>query len=377
MSPIKLSFSLWLSIFAGTIFAGPFPPSAGLPGSDAVAASDSRFTLWANACDVVRGPQQIDVQGSPLANYGMPANATGPSDATPDQPYPIVSLGDGGTATLTFAQPIGDAPGPDIVVFENAFADNFLELAHVEVSSDGVHFFRFPSISLTTPSATLGQGGSVDPTNVRNLAGKYIAGYGTPFDLAELRNVSPLLDIQRITHVRVVDVVGTNDPLYGSFDSVGHIVIDPYPTPFPSGGFDLDAVGAFSQTTTTFAAWETVQGITNPDPTMVSNGNGVPNLIEYLTGTGVITLTRTASSITASFPRLSYRSGGNLRIETSQDLVHWSVLGESINGAAFTSSNGSPPISESGTNLVTVTTTLPASATPIFFRLSAALVPSP
>ena len=64
-----------------------------------------------------------------------------------------VSLGDGGTVVLTFPQPIGDVPGPDFAVFENGFKafDNsfFLELAHVEVSSDGVNFYRFPSSSLT------------------------------------------------------------------------------------------------------------------------------------------------------------------------------------------------------------------------------------
>lgn len=50
-----------------------------------------------------------------------------------------------------------------------------------------------------------------------------------------------------ITHVKLVDVVGTIDPLFGSFDSQGNVVNDLYPTPFPSGGFDLDGVGVIHQ----------------------------------------------------------------------------------------------------------------------------------
>lgn len=215
-----------------SVLAGPFQPAAGLPGSDAIAASDSRFTLWATAATVARGPTEIDFLGSSLASYGTDTDATGPADATPASPYLVVSLGDGGMATLTYSQPFGDVPGPDLVVFENGFSASFLELAHVEVSSNGVNFFRFPSTSLTAASANIGEGGAVDPTNIRNLAGKYLAGFGTPFDLSELRHVSPLLDIQRITHVRIIDAVGTNDPAFASLDAAGRIVIDPYPTPF-------------------------------------------------------------------------------------------------------------------------------------------------
>ena len=38
-------------------------------------------------------------------------------------------------------------------------------------------------------------------------------------------------------------VVGTIKPEYATYDSEGHIVNDPWPTPFESCGFDLDAVG--------------------------------------------------------------------------------------------------------------------------------------
>ncbi len=364
----KISAALTLATLAGPALAGPYSPAAGQPGSDAIAAGDSRFTTWATHCVVVRGPTEIGYEGSTFASYGTDSAATGASDATPDSPYPVVSLGDGGTATLEYSQPFGDVPGPDLAVFENGFFTNFLELAHVEVSSDGVNFFRFPSTSLT---AALGEEGSVDPSDVRNLAGKYTASFGTPFDLAELRNISPLLDIQRITHVRVIDVIGTDDPVLASFDAAGHIIIDPYPTPYFSGGFDLDAVGAFSQTTTTFAAWKTAHAITDPDPAADTNRDGVPNLIEYLTGTGRVSPGVSSGNFTLSFPRLAYRADGNLRLEGSADLARWAPLARSDHGAAMTSTAPGVSISETGTAARQTTVTLPGNSAWKFFRLAA------
>ncbi|MEO8614021.1 MAG: hypothetical protein ABI600_02685 [Luteolibacter sp.] len=368
---LKISTAIAPAIFAGQLLAGPYPPAAGQPGSDAISAADSRFSVWATDSVVERGPTEIGYPGSTLATYGTDAAATGTSDANPNSPYPVVSLGDGGTATLEYSQPFGDVPGPDFAVFENGFASSFLELAHVEVSSDGVNFFRFPSTSLTAASTTPGTGGSVDPSNIRNLAGKYLAGFGTPFDLAELRNVSPLLDIQRITHVRVIDVIGTNDPALASFDAAGHIVIDPYPTPYFSGGFDLDAVGAFSQTTTTFAAWKTAQTITAADPTTDSNHDGVANLIEYLTGTGRVFLGVSGGTLTLSFPRLAYRADGNLRLEGSPDFQHWSPLALSDHGAAMIPTAPGVSVAESGAAAVQTTVTFPATSAWKFFRLAA------
>ena len=45
----------------------------------------------------------------------------------------------------------------------------------------------------------------------------------------------------------IVDVVGSIDPLYATHDSLGNIVIDPWPTAFASGGFDLDGMGVIHQ----------------------------------------------------------------------------------------------------------------------------------
>jgi hypothetical protein len=80
---------------------------------------------------------------------------------------------------------------------------------------------------------------------VHNLAGKYRVNYGTPFDLSELAGI-PLLDVSQITHVRLIDVVGSIDPLYGTLDSQGNYINDPFTTPWVSSGFDLDGVAVLN-----------------------------------------------------------------------------------------------------------------------------------
>ncbi len=229
--------------------AGPFAPQAGQPGSTAIAAADPRFVEWANSVvNLTRGPQNISNPNLGLASFGTPANALGPSDAATNSAG-VVSLGDGGQITLSFPQPICDGVGPDFAVFENGFASGglaFLELGFVEVSSDGTNFFRFPATSDTQTATQVASFGLLDATNLNNLAGKYVAGFGTPFDLSELAGVSPLLDVNDVRYVRIVDVVGSIDPLYATHDSVGNIVNDPWPTPTASSGFDLDAIGVIN-----------------------------------------------------------------------------------------------------------------------------------
>jgi len=135
-----------------------------------------------------------------------------------------------------------DGPGFDFAVFENSFSNDFLELAFVEVSSDGTHFFRFASVSNTQTNEQVETFGTLDATKIHNLAGKYRGGYGTPFDLAELNEIEGL-DIHHVVAVKVIDVVGSIDTAYATYDSEGNIINDPWPTPFESSGFDLDAVG--------------------------------------------------------------------------------------------------------------------------------------
>ncbi len=224
---------------------GPFCGAVGTDGCNAIAANDNQFVAWATNVVLTRGPQMITNPDGPFASFGGDTNAIGP--ATMDNTMDAVSLGDGGSALVTFERPIRNGEGPDFAVFENSFNDSFLELAFVEVSSDGEHFVRFPATSLTpTDEQVSGAVGGVDPTMLNNLAGKFRIGYGTPFDLEELAG-SENLDIDSIVYVRIIDAIGTIDPQYATYDAFGHIVNDPWPTDFYSSGYDLAGVGVIHQ----------------------------------------------------------------------------------------------------------------------------------
>lgn len=242
---------------------GPFCGGVGTDGCNAIAVDDNQFVAWATGVVVTRGPQMITNPTGPLASTGEETNAIGP--ATPNNVYDVVSLGDGGSALITFERPIRNGEGPDFAVFENDNYGNFLELAFVEVSSDGEHFVRFPATSLTPTDEQVGSFGSVDPTFINNLAGKFKIGYGTPFDLEELAD-SANIDLDSIVYVRVIDVIGTIDPQYASYDAFGHIVNDPWPTNFASSGFDLSGVGVIHQKPVGIKNHEMPQVFAYPNP---------------------------------------------------------------------------------------------------------------
>ena len=231
--------SILLMALVPTILWAQFAPEAGVAGTTAMHADSSAFVAWATGCTVDRGPQQIDDLSLGLVSYGADDDALGKADNM------VVSLGDGGTAVLTFASPICNAQGPDFAVFENPFHNTphcFLELAFVEVSSDGENYFQFPAVTNVPSTEQMGGFGVMEASLIHNFAGKYEVMYGTPFDLDELEDDAKL-DKSHITHIRLVDVIGTINPEYATYDSEGHIVNDPWPTPFWSSGFDLDAVG--------------------------------------------------------------------------------------------------------------------------------------
>lgn len=189
--------------------------------------------------------------GTVGSGWNDPTVAIGPVSG---DNFDIVSLGESttnpGKITLSFKSGIRNAAGADFAVFENAFGSNtsvFAELAYVEVSSDGSHFARFPNASLTAnPIHGLG---FVDPTNIRNLAGKHINSggdsYGTPFDLSDLTNdplvLSGQVNLRAIDYVRLIDIAGDGS----SLDSSGRPIYDSYPTS-DSAGFDLQAVGVLN-----------------------------------------------------------------------------------------------------------------------------------
>ncbi len=222
----------------GEKVAAQFSPDGGLPGSTAIHRDSVAFEAWAEGVTFGAGPLDIARPGLGTVNVDTFRRVLGAADGA------TVSLGDGGTATLTFGGAIANGPGVDFVVFENGFGVGdgtvFAELAFVEASSDGATFVRFPSTSLT--AQPVGSFGTLRPELIDGLAGKFSAPYGVGFDLSDLPATTGF-DASRVTHVRLRDVIGTADAAFAKTDSEGSIVLDPYPTPFASGGFDLDAVG--------------------------------------------------------------------------------------------------------------------------------------
>ncbi|MBT8365406.1 MAG: hypothetical protein KJP23_11935 [Deltaproteobacteria bacterium] len=243
-----------------TVAAGPYPPAADEAGSTAVWKGDPAFMAWASDYEnYIVGPEV----GS---TWKTPEKALGPAVGTS---FDIVSLGRGGEITLIFDPPFKNGAGWDFAVFENSFSDVFLELAYVEVSSDGETFVRFDNDSLTNSPVT--GFGAIDPTNIDGYGGKYRQGYGTPFDLADLAIKNDVLSgavlLAAITHVRIVDIIGDGS----FFDSDGDVIYDPYPTS-GSIGFDLDAVGARYEKNAS-------DPLTEIDPpTLISPGDGLANV---------------------------------------------------------------------------------------------------
>jgi hypothetical protein len=216
----------------------------GLAGSTSPAVPSASPSLLGWATSVVEYLPGADV----TSTFQTPANALGAYSTS------VVSLGNGGAITLGFADAITDGPGDDLAVFENGFYSDatgqllFTELAYVEVSSNGTDFVRFDSASRRATPV-----GGFDYQDVRELgglAGKDGGGWGTPFDLTALRNEPAVragtVDLDAITHVRLVDVVGADDyPRPGDRfpDSFGRAVFDTFKGT-GSGGFDLRAIGA-------------------------------------------------------------------------------------------------------------------------------------
>ena len=208
-----------------------YPGPAGTPGTTAIPADSPAIVGWANsyASPVSWGEDLIGL-------WQAPEEALGPASGDPGA---VCSLGNGGALTLSFAGEIRDDAGPDLAVFENGLTDRFLELAWVEVSSDGEHWLRFDSAYLGHEPVPAY--GGHDATLIGGLAGAYRVGFGVPFDLATLQNRAAvrqgLVDLQGITAVRLVDVRGDGSQL----DSFGAPIYDPHKT-VESAGFDLDGV---------------------------------------------------------------------------------------------------------------------------------------
>jgi hypothetical protein len=277
---------LVISVFA---YAGPYTE----PGVNGYIGEDRRHADPADPNAVINpifrswATSVVSYEHAPgvLAVWGDPNKALGP--ATGDY-LDVVSLGDldqgqigqgvgPGQITLSFSEAIRDCNGYDFVVFENGLVSlintgggsikgqMFAELGYVEVSSNGVDFVRFPSVSLT--EGLVGMYGTIEISDVYNLAGKHPNGngvcVGTPFDLREIAGqdnvLSGVVDINNINYVRIVDIPGSGDfedeavehidphswPFW-DFYTNSHPIYDAWVT-FESGGVDLEAVGVLEE----------------------------------------------------------------------------------------------------------------------------------
>lgn len=218
-----------------------FAPGPDQLNTSAIFRNDASISFWADSVFLKRSWQNISDTSIGKTTVGVAEDALGKSDAK------FVSLGDAGEAILHFPFPIYNEIGNDFAVFENGFSQNgdeanfyFMELATVEVSENGIDFIAFESTSNIDTNVQVGSFSTTNCTKVNNLAGKYPLHYGTPFDLEEL-------GLDSIISIKIVDVVGSINTLYASFDSQGNKINDPFPTPFPSSGFDLNAIAALNQ----------------------------------------------------------------------------------------------------------------------------------
>jgi hypothetical protein len=300
--------------------------------------------------------------------FNAPARALGP--VTGDY-LDVVSLGDLNAAQLAAMLPKGritlhltsaeqperlrDLPGADFVIFENAFVANastgaiFGDLAYVEVSSDGVNFARFPSVSLIP--AAVGAFGTIDPTNVFQLAGKHHnavgESWGTPFDLAALASdplvIAGLVQLDAVRFVRLVDIPGDGSSLDAA-SPAAHPIFDAWPTA-GSGGFDLEAVGAIS-VALGFERWQDAQSLAGAQRGALSDpdGDGAGELLEYAFAM------RPLAADPEHLPRVALETGGvaiSFRRDTratdltyevlaSSDLGQWDVIARSVAGGPLT-----------------------------------------
>lgn len=230
---------LFFALLMGIGTRAQYAPAAGFPGSTAIHKDSSIIFEWADSIFFERGYQVISDSSLGLASTGEALSATGKALENG-----VLSLGDGGTATAYFKNGIKNQEGYDFAIFENGFDipgtnKYHIELAYVEVSVDGLKYYRFANQSLSQDSIQTGNFEGLLPEQIDGLAGKYIAGYGTPFDLESLKDS---IGNSPIYYVRIRDVVGSILPAYGNFDSHGRKINDPWPTDFASSGFDLDAI---------------------------------------------------------------------------------------------------------------------------------------
>ena len=308
----------------GTSINYPFPGPPSSQTTTAIYKDSPLFTGWADGFTQISYGTDVDNR------WKTPQKALGPAGS---DPFDIVCLGNGGQITMSFSRAIIDGNGFDFAVFENGVNDTALELAWVEVSSDGTHFTRFPNF-YTGVDLIGGYSGHSTTTLIYGLASKYKQAYGTPFDLSELTetyniiqsgtpsiydnspsfktaftNNYPALDLNNIRYVRIIDIIGDGS----AKDASDYPIYDPTPT-FGSDGFDLDAIGVIHQVavtgtpqTITFDPISSQRLDTGSITLHASADSGLPVTFTLLDGQAQLT-----------GAQLSFTNAGTIQIQAAQ-----------------------------------------------------------
>ena len=212
-----------------------YPAAAEEEDSTAIHMDDPRLIEWATGyVEPINYGEEVEDK------WKTPQKALGKAVGTS---IDILCTGRGGSVILTFDNPIKNGSGFDFAIFENSFDSTFLELAFVEVSSNGNDFIRFDNSYLGNEKIDVYEGHVANL--IEGLAGKYKQKYGTPFDLNVLSNkskvISGLINLNNINYIKIIDIDGSGV----RFDSFNNPIYDPYPCT-SSAGFDLDAVGVIN-----------------------------------------------------------------------------------------------------------------------------------
>lgn len=187
-------------------------------------AGDAPEDPWADCVDAF-----APAEGVSFGHDAMPEIVLGPPQGGGESKGSThtASLGCGGSITLGFSAPWpSDGPGPDLVVFENAFRSGevtFVEPAQVLVSDDGERWHAFPCEP---------DGGDEPPPGCAGLEPVLETEPGAELDPAAIGgDVFDLADVglAEARYVRIIDRTaehyGTDTWCLGA-----------------GGGFDLDAV---------------------------------------------------------------------------------------------------------------------------------------
>lgn len=220
----------------------PGESSAGAAGADSALAGAGGVTAEGGAGGAAPTPTPEPAYASSVESFEAGPNAGFNQDKLPgivlgpplgkgtsSGSYDVLSLGAGGEIVLGFGDlAIVDGPGPDLVVFENAFWPGgdasmvFAELGEVSVSEDGETWLTFACDSVGDGEGNFKGCAGVTPTLVYDAAtliplDPTLSG-GDAFDLADV-------GLTRARFVKIRDL--ETQPAGGN-----------------TTGFDLDAVGA-------------------------------------------------------------------------------------------------------------------------------------